>query len=802
MAAFQMQARSSTSGALVTWSSVAADFAAASYPGPGTALDVAVSMRPAAAGGGAGTTDHGLLTGLADDDHAQYELARRPQTTAYTGASNDAALADARACTITTRATAISLRLRLQASIAWVADTLLGGINTGAGTLTITAEGGVTLNGSVTVPQNGWWWAKRTALNTWQVFTGGSAGVSDHGALTGLTDDDHTQYLLSSGARALSGDLDAGGNQLTNLGAGSASTDALQKSQIEALIAAAALGASGGGGDGFAFTFDTATGDADPTAGKLRFNNATLASVTSLYVDLADFSANDITAWLDRLDDSVGTIKGYVRVGSKTSLTKWALFSLSAVVSATGYRKLTVAHVASGGGGLPNTSAGDTFLSFESLGIIGTLPVSSGGTGLTSVGAAGLVPTSNGAGALVMAAPNAAGVGGDGFRFTYSTTTADADPGAGTFRGNNATLSSVTALFVDLAEFGATDVTAWLDSLDDQGSAILGRIRLQSISDATKWIVYNLTAWTTATGYRKLTVTYVAGPGGLTTTAGDTFLSFDRGMGSGDFGAANYGSTGYSYVGSGTKATVGTGYRYPAAVTAYFKGTSGDLRFWGIGDDGTDFVNFGDTTYGIEWSEIASGRIVLALCVGGKLTTTMMPAGTGSRVAYHAQCATEPSSGAPGADGVITWANAGSLRSKSPLHPTNGSWDLVPNTSFSRYYPPEQGAETSATTANQVVQTIDTSVLPAECSGIIRTVLTCADTSSFGAQEIMVGFCRRAGALQSGAAGTPSGTVSQGSASFGYSGDNIQVRITPADAVNYRWTAHTTMTFSSHTNAE
>ncbi len=119
------------------------------------------------------------------------------------------------------------------------------------------------------------------------------------------------------------------------------------------------------------------------------------------------------------------------------------------------------------------------------------------------------------------------GAGGMGFRFTYSTTTADADPGAGTFRGNSATLSSVTQLFVDVAEYGGTDITAWLDSLDDTNGGTKGIIRLQSLSDSTKWIEYLLTTWTTATGYRKLTVAYLAGPGGLLTTAGDTFFSFD-----------------------------------------------------------------------------------------------------------------------------------------------------------------------------------------------------------------------------------------------------------------------------------
>lgn len=35
----------------------------------------------------------------------------------------------------------------------------------------------------------------------------GSAGVTDHGALTGLADDDHTQYVLVDGSRAMTGKL-------------------------------------------------------------------------------------------------------------------------------------------------------------------------------------------------------------------------------------------------------------------------------------------------------------------------------------------------------------------------------------------------------------------------------------------------------------------------------------------------------------------------------------------------------------------------------------------------------------------
>jgi len=53
-------------------------------------------------------------------------------------------------------------------------------------------------------------------------FPGVSAGIgvstTDHGLLSGLADDDHTQYLLADGMRALAGAWDLGGYDLTNGG--------------------------------------------------------------------------------------------------------------------------------------------------------------------------------------------------------------------------------------------------------------------------------------------------------------------------------------------------------------------------------------------------------------------------------------------------------------------------------------------------------------------------------------------------------------------------------------------------------
>jgi hypothetical protein len=48
--------------------------------------------------------------------------------------------------------------------------------------------------------------------------TAGAEGATHHGDLLGLADDDHLQYLLVNGSRGMSGDLNLGGNDITNVG--------------------------------------------------------------------------------------------------------------------------------------------------------------------------------------------------------------------------------------------------------------------------------------------------------------------------------------------------------------------------------------------------------------------------------------------------------------------------------------------------------------------------------------------------------------------------------------------------------
>lgn len=86
------------------------------------------------------------------------------------------------------------------------------------------------VTGSAT-DNGGWWTIPVTSIaNSGSLFQNNGecvfifgfnpASVTDHGALTGLLDDDHPQYLLINGTRSMTGNLDMGGHDVANAHAG------------------------------------------------------------------------------------------------------------------------------------------------------------------------------------------------------------------------------------------------------------------------------------------------------------------------------------------------------------------------------------------------------------------------------------------------------------------------------------------------------------------------------------------------------------------------------------------------------
>jgi hypothetical protein len=271
------------------------------------------------------------------------------------------------------------------------------------------------------------------------------------------------------------------------------------------------------GNDGFEnglkFTYSTTVTDADPGAGIFRFNNATFASITSIFVDNVDFNGVTVTTLLDSWDDSTNTAhRGTLRFQKVGDPTVFREFTISgAVTDGTGYRKIAVTPVVSNG----TWTNGNTFV------VLFTRTGNVGATGATgSTGATGATGPAGATGAT--GATGAAGSDGTdgydpGFRFTFSTTTTDGDPGAGGLRLSNSDATLAGFIYIDDADAGGGDVQTWVDSLDDSTMADdKGNIRLQKSGDPTIYREFKITgAIVDASGYKKIPISFVAQDGTL-----------------------------------------------------------------------------------------------------------------------------------------------------------------------------------------------------------------------------------------------------------------------------------------------
>ena len=236
------------------------------------------------------------------------------------------------------------------------------------------------------------------------------------------------------------------------------------------------------GGDSALMTYSTTTADADPGAGKIRFNNTTIASVTAAYVDDVEYNATDISAWVQSWDDNATnyTNRGRLRVQKAGTLNTWAVFNITAAITdASGYSKATLAHVDSSG---TFTDADKVWVTFIANGVDGVNP---------------------------------------GYFYKFDSGTSDADPGAGEVAFNNGTYSNITEIYIDdVDQHGATtqtDTITW----DDSTAGTKGYVQFSDISDKSTYARFKITGTATdASGYNKLAVAHLVSNN--TFTAGDS----------------------------------------------------------------------------------------------------------------------------------------------------------------------------------------------------------------------------------------------------------------------------------------
>jgi hypothetical protein len=419
---------------------------------------------------------------------------------------------------------------------------------------------------------------------------------------------------------------------------------------------------------GYFYKFDTGTTDADPGAGELRFNHATYASATAIYIDDAD--ANGVTTQADTAtwggSDSV--IKGFIHIVDINDSTTYARFKVGAAVTdATGYNKITVAHLASN-----NTfSAADelsvTFVrngdfgdaATIEVGTVGVTTVSAGGSATATVanGGSDAEATFNFAFGLPTGATGSTGASGTNSQLamTWSSSTSDADPGAGKIAFNNGTLGSVSILYVDDVDDASATISGFVQSWDDVSNGVArGIVTVTKEGTPSTYAMFKVTgAVTNATGYSKVAVTHVVSSGTFSNTDGvGVHFSYSGVDGTGDI-------TG---VTAGTNLSGG--------------GTSGAVTI-NLADASTSAK--GAASFSSDDFAASSGAITIK---ADAITLAQMAGGTdGNLITYDTSG--NPAYVATGSSGqVLTSAGAGAVPTFAALAPGGEAWVAVKTASF------------------------------------------------------------------------------------------------------------------------
>lgn len=166
-----------------------------------------------------------------------------------------------------------------------------------------------------------------------------------------------------------------------------------------------------------------------------------------------------------------------------------------------------------------------------------------------------------------------------GVAFQFDDGTADADPGAGNIRANNADLSAATTLFVSKANRYANSVAAYLATLDDSTSSHKGYLTLTAPDSETQ-ATFSITGLTDASGYVKLTV---SGHSGATSfvDAERLVFQFSRTGNAGDLNGVTPGPTGLELLEAETERDARATIKAIVGVDPYMFGAIGD----GVADD-------------------------------------------------------------------------------------------------------------------------------------------------------------------------------------------------------------------------
>ena len=196
--------------------------------------------------------------------------------------------------------------------------------------------------------------------------------------------------------------------------------------------------------------------------------------------------------------------------------------------------------------------------------------------------------------------------GGETFEYNYLTNTADTDPTAGNFKFDFTTFSSVTELYIDPIDANATNISSFLQTIDDSTSNIKGTIKVTDIADPLNYAFFQIIGTHNENGgaYFTVPVAYVSGPLSLGNND-NAYLTFARVGDKGDTGAQ--GTTGAQGV-QGTVGSQGTQGTLGAQGTQGTQGVQGTTGSQGVqGSEGTQGVQGTEGQQGTQGTDGTQG---------------------------------------------------------------------------------------------------------------------------------------------------------------------------------------------------
>ncbi len=269
----------------------------------------------------------------------------------------------------------------------------------------------------------------------------------------------------------------------------------------------------------WAFSTTTTSG---PSTGTIRLNHATISSATAIYINETDGDSRALASEIATWDDSTSTIKTKLVIYKQDAPGTFAVFNVTALTDNGSDVTLTATYVTHSG----SFSAADSLI---------VLPIRTGDLGAT--GADGGIP------------------------YTYSTnTTTAADPTAGLWRANNATLASATELSISYnsAATGNPSIANYVKSWDDSDSTIKGTLTVTKAGSPQNIAIYQITALSDQTTYGRFTVTNVASAGSFSNSDACLFV-FSR--------TGDKGTTGTTGTTGATGPNAGLDYAFNTATS-------------------------------------------------------------------------------------------------------------------------------------------------------------------------------------------------------------------------------------------